>query len=553
MNETTVLSRSPLLDNFHLVDHATFPKVIDEHLSAGLKPPWLPPQLSLNLAIGSLVIIALPIYAGWHFSNGISLMLRPHCFQPSILRENDIRGIVGETLNTADATALGHAFVALTRNQLQRQQPRIAIARDGRLSSPELEAHLCASIEAAGGIAVCLGCAPTPMLYFAVHTLDVDAGIVVTGSHNPKTHNGFKMLIGRNSLSNAEIKHLADLAAAPQTAPAIGGRITADIAENYVDRLLAGLDGADIGGLSIGWDTGNGATGEILKRLTAKLPGRHLLINDVIDGHFPAHHPDPTQAANLVQLQELVASNGLDLGIAFDGDGDRLGVVDAMGRIVWSDQLLTIFSRDVLQTHPGAVIIADVKASQVFFEEVTRLGGKPLMWKTGHSLIKNKMIEMQAKLAGEMSGHIFFADNYFGFDDALYAAIRLLRVIGRTGISLARMYDQLPEMVNTPEIRIDCDDAEKFLVVARVAAVLMQEGAKVDATDGVRVYRPEGWWLLRASNTQAMLVIRAEAREQSQLDRLLIDLRHYLAAQAISFDLNAPSGLVDNISERVSR
>ena len=473
-------------------------------------------------------------------------MFRPHHFQPSILREYDIRGIVGETLAAADATALGAAFVALTRRRCGAPHPRIAVARDGRLSSPDLERHLAAAIEAAGGVAVRLGCGPSPLLYFAAHTLDVDAGIIVTGSHNTKHHNGFKMMIGGASVFGAAIQELAALAAAPDmttiasavttTGQSDGDQRGTDITETYLDRLLTGLGTADISPLSIGWDAGNGAAGEIMRRLTQRLRGRHLLLNETIDGNFPAHHPDPTEPENLLQLQDLVHREKLDLGIAFDGDGDRIGAVDAQGRIVWGDQLLAILARDVLRTHPGAVIIADVKASQALFDEIARLGGKPLMWKTGHSLIKTKMIETQAKLAGEMSGHIFFADEYYGYDDALYAAVRLLRVIAGSGQSLVQFRDQLPALVNTPEIRIACDDDRKFAVMTEVAQALQRDGAEVDVTDGVRVRNADGWWLLRASNTQAVLVARAEAKSQEQLDRLLAELRHYLAAQAIRLD-----------------
>lgn len=471
-------------------------------------------------------------------------MFRPHRFAPSILREYDIRGLVGETLNLADATALGHAFVAMIRRRLGTAHPRIAIARDGRLSSPALEAHLSAAIAMAGGIAVHLGCGPSPLLYFAAHTLDVDGGIIVTGSHNPKHHNGFKMMIGGASVFGPAIQDLAALAAAPDhPADANGayrpdhieqdGAIAGEVTAAYIDRLRDTLGTADISRLSVGWDAGNGAAGEIMRRLTQLLPGRHLLLNETIDGNFPAHHPDPTEPANLRQLQELVIEHRLDLGIAFDGDGDRIGAVDAQGRIVWGDQLLAILARDVLQSHPGTIIIADVKASQTLFDEVARLGGRPLMWKTGHSLIKAKMIETQAKLAGEMSGHIFFADDYYGYDDALYAAVRLLRVIGRDGTSLGQLRDRLAPAVNTPEIRITCDDAQKFTAVARIAEALQREGAEMDATDGVRVRRNHGWWLLRASNTQAALVARAEASDQAGLDLLLAEMRRYLVDQSI--------------------
>jgi phosphomannomutase len=468
-------------------------------------------------------------------------LLQPHRFHPSILRECDIRGVYGETLTLADAGALGGALVRFTRDRRSAPRPRIAVARDGRLSSPLIEQHLMAAILAADGDVVSLGCGPSPLLYFAAHHLPVDAAVIVTGSHNPKSHNGFKMMVGHRMVHGAEIHELAALAVAARPEAGADHSPSAaipaiDIAPAYIDRVAAGIADADTGSLSVAWDAGNGATGEILRRLTRRLPGRHLLLNSEIDGSFPAHHPDPVEPANLRQLQETVTRQRLDLGIAFDGDGDRIGAVDENGRIIWGDQLLAILSRDVLAAHPGATIIADVKASQTLFDEIARLGGRPVMWKTGHSLIKTKMIETQAKLAGEMSGHIFFADEYPGYDDALYAAVRLLRVIGRRGLSLAQLADRLAPVVNTPEIRLDCSDERKRAVVARVAETLRRQGADMDTTDGVRVRRQSGWWLLRASNTQAALVVRAEAGTKAALLELLDELRAYLADEALPLD-----------------
>jgi phosphomannomutase len=276
--------------------------------------------------------------------------------------------------------------------------------------------------------------------------------------------------------------------------------------------------------MRIAWDAGNGATGEVLQQVTAKLPGRHILLNEIIDGRFPAHHPDPTEPENLAQLQETVAKHKLDFGIAFDGDGDRIGVVDGDGAILWGDQLLVLLAGEIIAAQPGAPIIADVKASQVLFDEIARIGGTPLMWKTGHSLIKSKMAETGAPLAGEMSGHIFYADKYFGYDDALYAAIRLLGVVSRADESLAAMHARLPKVVNTPEIRISCSEQRKFKIIDEVRARLAAIGAKVSDVDGVRVSTPGGWWLLRASNTQAVLVARAEAKDQIGLTKLRDEL-----------------------------
>ena len=257
-----------------------------------------------------------------------------------------------------------------------------------------------------------------------------------------------------------------------------------------------------------------------MARLTARLPGRHILINETVDGRFPAHHPDPTVAENLDQLKEVVLRDGCDLGIGLDGDGDRIGVLDGKGRILWADQVMAILVREVLREKPGATIIADVKASQVLFDEISRLGGSPLMWRTGHSLIKAKMAETGAPFAGEMSGHIFFADRYYGFDDALYAAVRLLGLLSRSGDSLAELSDRLPQLVNTPELRLACPEDRKFAVIDEVKARLRETGAKLNDIDGVRVETADGWWLLRASNTQAVLVARCEAGTAAGLERL---------------------------------
>jgi phosphomannomutase len=296
--------------------------------------------------------------------------------------------------------------------------------------------------------------------------------------------------------------------------------------------LLSGYTGTSA--LAVAWDAGNGATGDVLQALTARLPGRHVLLNETIDGTFPAHHPDPTVEANLRQLKDAVRGANCDLGIAFDGDGDRIGVVDSRERVLWGDQLLAILARAVLEALPGATIIADVKASQVLFDEIARLGGKPLMWRTGHSVIKSKMVETKAPLAGEMSGHIFYAHGYYGFDDAMFAAVRLLSDLSRTGESLAELRDGLPETVNTPEIRFPCPDAQKWVVIDDVRRRLEDaKGSTVNDIDGVRVTSADGWWLLRASNTQPVLVARCESADVDGLQRLKDALAEQLKLSGI--------------------
>ncbi len=460
-----------------------------------------------------------------------------HRFDPTALREYDIRGIVGKTLHGADAFAIGRVFGSIVG-----AGARVAVGYDGRLSSPALEAELVRGLMASGVEAVRIGCGPTPMLYFAATVLGTDGGIMVTGSHNPPDYNGFKMMLGRKPFFGENIQRIGSLAAAGDVAvAAAGSERSLDISAKYLARLAQDWDGG-ARALKVVWDNGNGAAGAVLQRLVQMLPGEHTVLNGEIDGHFPAHHPDPTVPKNLVQLIAEVRARGADVGIAFDGDADRIGAVDNHGNILAGDQLLVILGRDVLRAHPGATVIADVKASQVLFDEIAAAGGKPLMWRTGHSLIKAKMAETGAPLAGEMSGHIFFADKWYGFDDALYAAVRLLGIVARMEGTLADVRAALPAVVNTPELRFDCDDLRKFGVVTEVAARLLAAGATVSDIDGVRVSTDDGWWLLRASNTQAVLVARAEAKDEAGLARL----KDALVAQLMASGLEAPDFEAEN-------
>jgi phosphomannomutase len=410
----------------------------------------------------------------------------------------------------------------------------VAVGYDGRLSSPELEQELVRGLMESGIGVLRIGRGPTPMLYYAATTLNTAGGIMVTGSHNPPDYNGFKMMLGKKPFFGRQIQDIgAKALAGDVNAGASGTEQTVDVSSDYVARLISDWDGGDRL-LNVVWDNGSGSAGEVLQRLVGSLPGKHTILNGEIDGHFPAHHPDPTVPKNLAQLIAKVRELGADLGIAFDGDADRIGAVDGQGNIMAGDQLLVVLARDVLRDHPDATIIADVKASQVLFDEVARAGGKPLMWRTGHSLIKAKMAETGAPLAGEMSGHVFFADKWYGFDDALYAAVRLLGIVARMDGTLAEVRAAMPHVVNTPELRFDCDDVRKFDIIAEVAARLKQDGATVSDIDGVRVTTPDGWWLLRASNTQSVLVARAEAKTAAGLDRLQQALSSQLAASGLS-------------------
>lgn len=441
-----------------------------------------------------------------------------HNFHPTALREYDIRGIVGETLNEADAFALGCAFGTKIR---RAGGQHVCVGYDGRESSPIFAEKLIAGLRSTGCNVENIGLGPTPMLYFAVKDRKADGGIMITGSHNPSEYNGFKITLQNSSVFGEEILALGDIAANGDFETGEGELTTPDIQDEYVTRLLRDLK-IDRP-LNIVWDNGNGAAGEILRRLTAQLPGKHILLYDEIDGQFPNHHPDPTVDKNLIDLKRNVLENGCDLGIAFDGDGDRIGVVDEKGDILRCDALMTIYAKDVLERHPGAAIIGDVKCSQMMFDEIERLGGKPVMWNTGHSLVKAKMIEENAPLAGELSGHIFFKDGYYGFDDALYCSIRLMNSVAATTEPFSSLSAHLPKLFNTPEVRVEVDEAVKFDLVPQIAENLKSKigpDFQINDIDGVRVTTPEGWWLLRPSNTQNVLVSRVEAQSIDGLNQL---------------------------------
>jgi phosphomannomutase len=457
-----------------------------------------------------------------------------HQFHPTVLREYDIRGIIGETLDVEDARAIGRGFATLLR---RAGGQKVAVGYDGRVSSPILEDALVEGLTGSGVDVVRIGMGATPMLYYAEASADdVDGGIQITGSHNPANYNGFKMVFQGRPFFGDDIQELGRLAAKGEWAHGNGSSERREVLDEYIDRLLQGLEGIDrdwLASLKVAWDAGNGATGPALEKLTARLPGEHHLLFTEVDGRFPNHHPDPTEEKNLADVKAIVADKKLDFGLAFDGDGDRIGAIDGEGRVIWGDQLLMIYAEDVLRDAPGSTIIADVKASRALFERVRELGGQPLMWKTGHSLIKSKMKETKAPLAGEMSGHVFFAHQYYGYDDALYAAIRLIAASARLGKSVTELRGAMPALMNTPELRFQVDESRKFAVIDEVKQRLAGSGAEVDATDGVRVSTSDGWWLLRASNTQDVLVARAESGSQEGLESLLAQIDEQLAQSGL--------------------
>ena len=455
-----------------------------------------------------------------------------HRFHPTILRAYDIRGIFEDTLTTDDAFAIGLSFISIQKQRGLGNE--VAVGRDGRLSSPVLAAALIDGLVAGGAQVSDIGCGPTPMLYFAAHELASGGAIQVTGSHNPPTHNGFKMVMGGLSFFGVDIEELGRVSAAGPDRNDDGGVVTRDIEEAYVDRLAAG---AVATGLSVIWDCGNGASGPATEKLVAHLDGTHKVLFPEIDGTFPNHHPNPVDPETLELLRAEVAAAGADLGIGFDGDGDRIGIIDGKGRQVPGDLLTAFLAKDVSARHPGAPILLDVKSSEAALRLVESAGADAQIWKTGHSHMKKRMKELEAPLAGEMSGHIFIADNYLGFDDAIYAAARVITQMVKGGQSITEFMDSLPEQHATPELRIDCPDTVKFDAMEKIRAhVLSGHDAKdVNSIDGVRVRSGDGWWLIRASNTEAALVARAEAAGRAALERLLGDIETTLAAAGLDW------------------
>ena len=449
-------------------------------------------------------------------------LIAGHAFSPTILREYDIRGQIDKNLSETDAYALGRAFGTWLMGAADlHTHGTVCVGYDGRHSSPMLVNALIKGLSECGHHVDNIGLGPTPMLYFAVKDRGADAGIMVTGSHNPSDYNGFKMTLKDGPVFGEKIQEIGRVAASGAFNDGGGEVHNIDIKESFINRLLKDFKGERP--MKVAWDAGNGAAGETLRMLTHHLPGEHFLLYDKIDGDFPNHHPDPTVDKNLMDLQKVVLENGCDLGIAFDGDGDRIGVVDENGTVLRCDILMTIYAKHVLENNPEAYIIGDVKCSSVMFDEIAKLGGKPVMWKTGHSLIKDKMAELNAPLAGELSGHIFFADQYYGYDDALYCAVRLLNALDEAEGALSTLTKDVPKLLNTPELRIEVDEERKFEIVPQIIDALngaLPDNYEMNTIDGIRITSPDGWWLLRPSNTQNVLVFRAESTTAEGLQKL---------------------------------
>jgi phosphomannomutase/phosphoglucomutase len=434
---------------------------------------------------------------------------------PDIFREYDIRGVVDKDLTPESVELLGKGMGTYFRQHNRRE---VALGRDCRLSSPRFSEILTKSLNSTGCEVVDLGIIPTPLLYFTMYHKKKEAGIIITGSHNPPEYNGFKIMAGEETLYGEAIQ---DIYTVIKKGDFIEDqneiRKSFNIIPEYQDYILQDINLKKK--LKVVLDAGNGTAGAVAYPIFKKLGCDVTGLYCEMDGTFPHHHPDPTLPHALKDLIEKVAEIKADVGVAYDGDGDRIGIIDDEGNILWGDQLLIVFSRDVLPSNPGASVISEVKASQLLYDEIEKMGGRPIMWKTGHSLIKKKIREERALLAGEMSGHIFFADRYFGFDDAIYSSARLVEILSRSDKKLSEMLSDLPQTFATPEIRIYASDEVKFEIVEKVKKDLAQKYPIIDI-DGVRAKYPTGWALVRASNTQEVLVLRFEAETKEDLESI---------------------------------
>jgi phosphomannomutase/phosphoglucomutase len=452
----------------------------------------------------------------------------------NIFREYDVRGVVGEDLTPELAETLGRAYGSELRAQLEAAGPTVTIGHDNRHSSEGLSAAFAEGLRVSGAQVVAVGCVPTPALYFAVHHLSAAAGIQVTGSHNPPEYNGFKMLTSRGPFYGRSIQRLRARIENDDFASGAGTIAERPILGDYIEDVVGRF--ALERPVKVVVDCGNGAGSlaavEMLERIGARVDA--LFCES--DGSFPNHHPDPTVDENLVDLIDRVRSSDADLGVAFDGDADRIGAVDENGNIVRGDYLLLIYALDALEQSPGEQVIFDVKCSQVLEDKIAEAGGRPIMWKTGHSLIKEKMRESGARIAGEMSGHMFFADDYYGYDDALYSALRLVDIVSRSGGSLSGLLTDIPTLASTPEIRVDCDDERKFELVGK-AVHHFQQRYEVNDVDGARIKMEGGWALIRSSNTQPILVLRFEAQDEERLGAIRDEIAEWLDGQGLSLQI----------------
>lgn len=436
---------------------------------------------------------------------------------PNIFRQYDIRGVADRDLSDEFAFALGRAFGTFQR---RLGHTKLALGRDCRLSSPRLHENLLRGLLETGVSVTDVGIVPSPLLYFAVHHLDLQGGLQITGSHNPAPDNGFKMMKGHGSLYGEDIVELKRIMAEDDYELVGPGSVeNVDILPSYVGFLQGNIDLAHTA-MKFAIDAGNGAAGPTALAALLGLGLKPEALLCEMDGNFPVHHPDPTDPKTLELLRKTVAEKNLDFGVAYDGDGDRIGIIDAEGNVLWGDMLVTLLARDLLSRRPGAAVLGEVKCSQTMYDDIAAKGGRPILWKTGHSLIKTKMKEEGALLAGEMSGHIFFADRYYGFDDAVYTTARVCEILSRTQKSLGELIADVPKTFTTPELRVPCSDETKFAIVEKVKAHFQRTHEVVDI-DGARIlFGDSAWGLVRASNTQPVLVLRFEARTEVQLQEI---------------------------------
>jgi len=450
---------------------------------------------------------------------------------PRIFREYDIRGLVDIDLTDDVVLQIGKGYAAYL-SRLGKK--KAAVGRDGRLSSPRFRDQLVRGMVSGGLEVIDLGVCPTPVFYFSLFHFDRDGGIMITGSHNPPEFNGFKVCAGKTTLYGEEIQNLKRIIETGDFPSGQGAVFSREIIPAYQDYLLKNvhLDRS----LKVVIDSGNGTAGAVAPKILRDLGCEVIDLYSEVDGRFPNHHPDPTIPENMQALIAKVKETKAEVGIGYDGDADRIGAVDQLGNIIWGDQLLILFSREILSRHPGATIVSEVKCSQNLYDDIARHGGQGIMWKAGHSLLKSKMKQEKALLGGEMSGHIFFADRYFGYDDAIYASCRLLEILSRTSRTIPELLSDLPKTFNTPEIRVDCPEEQKFELVEKVKESFRGEYPLVDV-DGVRILFPDGWGLVRASNTQPILVLRFEAQSEKRLQEIRNFVEKRIARFAHGFSL----------------
>jgi len=456
-------------------------------------------------------------------------------FNPEVLREYDIRGIVDKDLTENTAYTIGRTFGHIVCSKFKEKT--VIAGFDGRITSPKLHKALCKGLLESGAHVINIGLGPTPMTYFAHYHLNTNAAVMVTGSHNPSEYNGFKMVLNKNPFYSHNIQLLQKLVINQEILKGNGKIEKKNIIDSYVKRNLQNINFKQR--LKVAWDIGNGAVGAVIENFQSEMINiENIIINKEVDGTFPNHHPDPTVPKNLLQLIDTVKKNKCDVGLAFDGDGDRLGVVDNLGNIIWADQYMLLLAKEIANIYDNPKIIMDVKCSKVFFDESKKFNCDPIMYCTGHSPIKEKMKEINSPLSGEMSGHICYADDFYGYDDAIYVAFRLLRILASKKQKLSELMAYFPKTLSTPETRFDVEESRKFKIIEEIKKRLQTFDGEIIDIDGVRVQNNLGWFLIRASNTQNQLTCRAEALNEKDLLNLTKIIEEQLLLSGVKFKFN---------------